>query len=165
MVVLATCLMAAAAASRHRQPDPHLRAWTVLALAFGALTLLRLGGIEELLRDFFRAELRLEGAYAERRTYQRWFALATMTAVGALFTWGLIRQWGAVRGRRNMALFAAWASIAMMILLLGLRIVSLHQIDVLLYGPVKLNWIIDIGASLTVLAAAAVYIRLVTQRP
>jgi hypothetical protein len=53
----------------------------------------------------------------------------------------------------------------MMVMLLGLRIVSLHQIDVLLYGPAKLNWVIDIGASLTVLTAAGFYIRLVSHRP
>lgn len=52
-----------------------------------------------------------------------------------------------------------------MMMLLGLRIVSLHQIDQLLYGPKKLNWLVDIGASLLAMGAAVVYIRVVIGRP
>ncbi|MFY7744441.1 MAG: hypothetical protein ACOVQY_03395 [Erythrobacter sp.] len=34
-----------------------------------------------------------------------------------------------------------------------------------LYGPLKLNWVIDLGATLTVLVAAAYYVRIVRVRP
>jgi hypothetical protein len=70
--------------------------------------------------------------------------------VVGLLALGMWVQWRAAHGRRNMALFVAFAALATMVMLLGLRTVSLHQIDVLLYGPTKLNWVIDIGASLTV---------------
>jgi hypothetical protein len=40
-----------------------------------------------------------------------------------------------------------------------LRVISLHAIDALLYGPIKLNWVIDLGTSLIVLSAAAYYTR------
>lgn len=163
-VVLLACLLAAMTAGRQRQPGAHRRMWTVIAFAFGAFALIRIGGFEEQLRDFLRAELRTGGAYDERRTIQRYVAFGVIAAVGGLFLWELFRQSRGLRGRRNIALFAAFAALAMMVMLIGLRIVSLHQIDVLLYGSAKLNWIIDIGATLTVLASAALYVWLVSRR-
>ena len=40
-----------------------------------------------------------------------------------------------------------------LVFLLLLRIVSLHSVDLLLYGPLKLNWVIDLGACAIVLAS------------
>lgn len=56
-------------------------------------------------------------------------------------------------------------SVVAMVMLLSLRIISMHQIDQLLYGPIKLNWLIDIGASLLAMGAEAIYIRVVIRRP
>ncbi|MBA4042797.1 MAG: hypothetical protein C0472_13125 [Erythrobacter sp.] len=163
-VVLVVCLMSAATAGRLRQPGAHRRMWTLIAFAFGAFALMRIGGFEEQLRDFLRAGLRIEGAYDNRRTIQRLVAFGVIALVGGLFAWELFRQSRGLRGRRNIALFAASAALAMMVMLMGLRIVSLHQIDALLYGQTRLNWFIDIGATLTVLASAVLYIRLVSRR-
>jgi O-antigen ligase len=164
-LVLAACLLAAITASRLRQPFAHRRTWVLVGLAFGALALMRIAGLEEIVRDVLRSELRVEGGYDQRRALQRPLAFGVIAVVSGLFAWGLWHQWRAAQGRRNMALFVAFAALTTMVMLLGLRIVSLHQIDVLLYGPAKLNWVIDIGASLTVLAAAAFYIWLVSRRP
>jgi hypothetical protein len=164
-LVLGVCLLAAATATGQRQPFAHRRTWVLIAFAFGLFALLRIAGFEEMLRGLLRSELRLDGGYDQRRALQRPLAFAVSAVVGAMFAWGLWRQWRAAQGRRNMALFVAFAALTMMVMLLGLRIVSLHQIDVLLYGPAKLNWVIDIGASVTVLAAAGFYIRLVSRRP
>jgi hypothetical protein len=164
-LVLAACLLAAATAGRQRQPFAHQRTWVLVGLAFGAFALMRIAGFEEILRNLLRSELRLEGGYDQRRALQRPLAFGVIVVVSGLFAWGLWHQWRAAQGRRNMALFVAFAAFTTMVMLLGLRIVSLHQIDVLLYGPAKLNWVIDIGASLTVLAAAGFYIRLVSRRP
>lgn len=164
-LVLAGCLLAAVTAARLRQPFAHRRTWVLVGLAFGALALMRIAGLEEIVRDLLRNELRLEGGYDQRRALQRPLAFAVIAVVAGLFAWGLWHQWRSAQGRRNMALFVAFAALTTMVMLLGLRIVSLHQIDVLLYGPAKLNWVIDIGASLTVLAAAGFYIRLVSRRP
>jgi O-antigen ligase len=165
IVILAVCLLAAATARRQRQPFAHRRTWVVVGLVFGALALMRVAGFEELVRELFRSELRLEGGYDQRRALQRPLAIAIIAIVSACFAWGLWAQWRASQGRRNMALFVAFAALATMVMLVGLRILSLHQIDVLLYGPAKLNWVIDTGASLAVLAAAVFYIRLVSRRP
>jgi hypothetical protein len=164
-LVLGVCLLAAMTATSQRQPFAHRRTWVLIAFAFGLFALLRIAGFEEMLRDLLRSELRLGGGYNQRRALQRPLAFVISAVVGVMFAWGLWRQWRAAQGRRNMALFVAFAALTMMVMLLGLRIVSLHQIDVLLYGPAKLNWVIDIGASLTVLTAAGFYIRLVSHRP
>lgn len=165
IVVLLVCLMSAAIAGRQRQPAVHRRMWMLIAIAFGAFAIMRIYGFEEQLRDFLRSGLRTEGAYDNRRTIQRFVAFGVVAAVGGLFVWELVRQSRGLRGRSTIALFAAFAALAMMAMLIGLRIVSLHQIDALLYGPARLNWFIDIGATLTVLAAAAIYIRLLSRRP
>lgn len=165
VLVLGFCFLAAATASSQRQPFAHRRTWVLIAFAFGLFALMRIAGFEEMVRGIFRSELRLEGGYDQRRALQRPLAFLVIAIVAGLFALGLWQQWRAAQGRRNMALFVAFAAVTMMVMLLGLRIVSLHQIDVLLYGRAKLNWVIDIGASLTVLAAAAFYIRLVKRRP
>jgi hypothetical protein len=51
-----------------------------------------------------------------------------------------------------------------MLLLLALRIVSLNAVDAVLFGPLKVNWITDIGASVFVIAAALYYVRLLLAR-
>lgn len=158
--VAIACLFAAASARRYRQPPAHWKIWAAIALVFLLLAAMRSFGLEEVIRQFFRDLLRLEGAYVERRTYQRWLAGAVILGICGLFAFGFRRQSRSMRGRRNMALLAAQASTLAMAMLVGLRFVSLHQIDQLLYGPLKLNWFADLGASLATLAAAAIYLRL-----
>lgn len=165
MIVFAACAWAALTAVRLRQPHRHRLVWIAIAGAFALLALMRFTGFEELLRETFRSELRADGSYYDRRSLQRPLAVAVIYLLGGLFAWGAWRQWRASRGRRNLAVLAGNAGLVVMVILLALRIVSLHQIDRLLYGPVKLNWIIDIGASLWVLAAAVLYSRFVIQRP
>lgn len=165
MLVVAACVWAAITAARLRQPGRHGFNWSLMAAAFTALALMRITGFEELLRETLREGLRADGGYYARRSFQRPLAVASIYIFGGLFAWGAWRQWRASRGRRDLALLAANAGLVAMIILLALRIVSLHQIDSLLYGPLKLNWIIDIGASMWVLAAVVFYTRIVMQRP
>ncbi len=42
---------------------------------------------------------------------------------------------------------------------ISIRTVSFHALDRLLDGPLKLNWVGDIGATLTVIGAAVIYVR------
>lgn len=164
-IVFIASLLAAGTASQRRQPPRHWSAWVVIAVVFALLAIIRVAGIEELLRDMLREALRADSAYADRRAIQRPLAAAALVAITALAGFMLWRQARGKKGRRNVALLVANGSALVMALLLALRIISLHQVDSLLYGPLKLNWMIDLGASALVLASAAYYVRLVRQRP
>lgn len=164
LVIVAACLFAARTAFRFRQPPAHWKIWVAIALVFALLAGLRAMGAEEALRDALRDTLRSGGLYAQRRDIQLPIAVIAVlsgTALGALVLGLLSRR---LRGMREFTLFGATAAVMGMALLMTLRIISLHQIDVLLYGPLKLNWVGDIGISLTVLAMAALYVRRVRMR-
>lgn len=165
LAVSAGCLFAASLGARSRQLPAHWRLWAVIGIAFIGFAALRWTGIERELGDALRGYLVSEGSYDERRALQRPLAAGLVAVVGVVIALGLMRQWRLARGRRDLALIAGQAGLFAMAALLGMRLVSLHAVDKLLYGPLKLNWVIDIGASLTVLAAALFYMRLIRQRP
>ena len=147
------------------QPRWNRRVWLGLAILFLILILLRGLGIEEWLRDAMRDALRSGGNYAERRSTQGVIASIVLVAVGAAGFWWLYRTTQKLRGRRNLATVVALASGSAMAFLLSLRLISLHMIDRLLYGPIKLNWVMDAGTTAIVLASAIYYVKLVRARP
>lgn len=132
---------------------------------FAAMAVIRITGIEDLLRETLREALRADAAYADRRAIQRPLAAAALVAITLLAGLMLWRQSRTAKGRRNVAVLVANGSTLTLALLLLLRIISLHQVDSLLYGPIKLNWVIDLGTSALVLACAVLYLTLVRQRP
>jgi hypothetical protein len=162
--VVAACLLALAAALARRQIRWHLVGWSALALLFGVLAAMRVFAIEELLREELRLLLRAEGTYDNRRALQGPVFAALFIAaavIGGFWTFHISRT---IRGRRNIAAMVAIASGSTLVFLMMMRIVSLHSVDQLLYGPLKLNWIIDLGASTIVLASCVYYWRVVTGR-
>lgn len=164
LVVLA-CMTAAVTSSRTRQPAGHWRGWVLLAALFAVLIVLRLVAAEEWFRATVRASLRASGEYGERRSVQAPLvaALLMMFGVGAL---GLLyRATRGLQGRRNVVRLVANIAGGVMVALLVVRIASLHIIDQLLYGPLKLNWVLDIGACLVVAGAAFQYVKIVRERP
>lgn len=163
-IVSLACVTAGTMAVRYQQPSTHWRVWAAVACAFALFAVLRLTMLEEIVRDMLREALRLDGSYDERRTFQRPLAFGLVLLFGAGFAWALLRQLEAARKGRRLLLVVAGAGPTIMVMLLTLRILSLHQIDVLLYGPTKLNWIVDTGASLLVLGAAVVYMRTMRRR-
>jgi len=165
VLVFLGCLVAATAASRSRQAPGHLWTWLVLALFFASLAALRMLEIEDLVRDALRQSMRDEGVYSQRRSVQRPIVVTLVVLVGAGGSLLLYRWTLALRGRRNRARIAAVLAACAMLFLVALRLISLHPIDVLLYGPLKLNWIGDLGASLVVLGSAIYYLRVVRRAP
>lgn len=162
--VAAACLAAAISARVLRQPPGHFWTWLLLALFFAALIALRLFDTEEMVRSSLREALRAEGSYRERRSFQKPIValiLAIAGIGGLLLMYRLSRN---IRGRRNIARVVAMAAAIVMLLLMTLRMVSLHAVDALLYGPAKFNWLVDIGASFTVVLAGLYYARLIRRR-
>ena len=163
-LVVVACLFAAQAARRERQLPGHWRTWALIAVLFVVLSVLRFYSVEELVRDSLRATFRAEGAYRDRRTYQAPLVAFIFVIIG-VFAFALLYRWSRiVRGRRNVARIVAVVASCGMLFLMLLRLASLHIIDGLLYGALKLNWVLDLGFSVTVIAAAITYVRLV-RRP
>lgn len=149
-------------ASSRQQIVWHRGAWVAIAAIFVILALMRVFGIEELMRVNLRMTLYSEGAYETRRTLQGpLFAIVFLTAaaIAAGFLYFVAKG---VRGRRNLAALVAIACTGGMIFLAVLRLVSLHSVDELLYGPLKMNWITDLGLSMAVLGSALRYRQVVS---
>lgn len=156
--VLLSCLLAAVVAVKQRRSPWHWRIWFAIAALFGLLAMMRWLALEDLVRDQLRAASVDGAVYDQRRNFQRPIAASAIAIAGALVLLIPMRFAKSFRSRRELAVFGASASAVAMVFLLAIRLISLHQIDALLYGPLKLNWIIDLGASLLVAAAAVVYI-------
>lgn len=133
-----------------------------MSVFFALLIVSRLIGFEEMLREDLRNLLDSRGLVAERRSIQGPIVALALTVSGAIamaaFYWVARR----VSGRRNVALAAAVGGCGVMLTTIALRTVSLHSLDRLLNGPLKLNWVGDIGASFAVLIAAVLYARIVS---
>ncbi|MEP3421313.1 MAG: hypothetical protein ABJN35_06240 [Erythrobacter sp.] len=162
-VVVAACLVAAFTTKAQRQQPWHGKVWIAIAVLFAALVASRLLNVEEILRADLRAWLRDEGMLDGRRVWQGWLIAGAifMFAAGGLFA--AYRTFGGFKGRRNIAVALAGGAAGVMISIIVMRTISLHAMDRLLYGALKLNWVGDLGSSAAILAAAAYYVWLVRQ--
>lgn len=130
----------------------------MLAALFAALAILRLLTFEELMRDALREFLFATEAYEDRRRIQGPIVMGIIVLAGAAGFFWIYKRFRAARGRRNIAVIVAQAAGLAMLGLVALRTVSFSAIDSLLFGPLKLNWIGDIGASLLVAGCATYYV-------
>lgn len=149
-----------AAKSMHQQPS-HKRAWLLIGAMFLALVAWRGLGIEELLRTELRTWISSQVGYENRRTIQRPIAAVVFGIAALLALWWFYWTVRTVKGRRNVAIMIALATTCGMLALVGLRLISLHAIDALLYGALKLNWLADMGGSLLVTLSAFYYVKVV----
>ena len=159
LVVTALCLAAAGAAHKtgpQRRLGP---IWIGIALLFVVLAASRLLDAENHLHAGLRLWLAGEGEYGARRSVQAPLA-AIVLGIGGLSAIAIILR---SPGRRSSVAERAvrWASrsAAAMVGLVALRVVSFHATDALLYKPLRLNWIIDLGLTLIVAVCAWRYCR------
>jgi len=160
--VVASCLLALGSAVMRRQTSWHVLGWSAIAVLFVALGVMRLFAFEDLLREALRTVVRNQGAYDNRREFQGPVFAALFIAAAFFGGFWFYRTSRTVGGRRNVATMIAIGCAFALAFLVMLRIVSLHSVDQLLYGALKLNWIIDIGSSIVVLACGVYYWRVVT---
>ncbi len=164
LVVAAVAAAAAVEALRHRQITWHLIVWGIIAALFIGLALVRIYGLEEMLRGDLRMILYDERTYEERRSLQKPL-FAIVCVIAATMACGLAYFLArGVRGRRNIAAMIAIGCTGGLMFLAALRMVSLHSVDALLYGPMKLNWFADLGMTIAVLACAIRYCLIVRRR-
>lgn len=164
VLVLVAAVSAAVVARGRKQADWQWRSWLLLAALFTILIAARVVDAENVLRDHLRDALRVDAEYENRREFQRVIVAGIIAIAGMAAFWWANRIARTIRGRRNFAVLAALACGFAMLFLIGLRLISLHAVDALLYGPIKLNWFGDIGLSLGVATAALFYIKVVRTR-
>ncbi|MDE1467466.1 hypothetical protein [Aurantiacibacter sp. D1-12] len=160
MVATVACVGALGAARNSRTHRRDTKKWLACAAVFVVLAIARLTDFEELSRNALRTWAREGGAYAQREQLQL-PATILVAIAGVVTAFWLLRIWqrGNMTVRSRLAFLSICASCAFAPLY-GLRITSLHVTDRLLYsGPIRLNWVIDIGLTLTVLICAALYVR------
>jgi hypothetical protein len=163
--VTLVCLAAAVASVRRQQPVSHGTRWCVTASFFLILAVMRISGFEDHLREALRGWLQSSGMYAGRNAMQQPLTVLTLVVAPLAAVWMLFS--GPALRRQPLILALRWAGmgVLVMICLIVLRLISLHQVDALLYGALKLNWGADLGACLMVVAAAGFYLRLVSRNP
>lgn len=165
LVVAVAAIWAMISSLRSRQVMWHTVAWITIAAIFLSLAMMRVFAAEEMARMLLRGLLQSEGAYDKRRIVQGpLFAVVFITAAAILAGFVYFSA-NHIRGRRNMAAVVAIGGAGGMVFLLLLRIISLHSVDDLLYGPLKLSWIGDIGMTLAVLGSAIRYATVVSLEP
>lgn len=155
--VVAPCLAAAFVAILRRQRLSHVTTWVALALFFAALVYLRITNLEEIWREEFRATMRADGLYAARRAIQAPLAALVLVLFALAVSAWVVRGYRPRPGRRNVAVAMAQLGAFVMIGTITLRMVSFSLIDKFLYGPLKLNWVGDIGSAVLVAGCAAFY--------
>ena len=118
-------------------------------LAWFGFALMQVFAVEEWLRRDLREMLYERHSYEQRRVLQE--PLTVLIIVGAAGAAARIMSFvmTSVKGRRNVALITALGCSGGVIVLAAFRVISLHFIDDLLYGPLKLNWCLDLGLSLS----------------
>ena len=153
--VLYLCVIVAtigAARSADKSRD-RLR-WRLAAVFFAMALILRGTGLEAWLTQSMRESLFADGLYARRQDFQRPLAALAVVAISACLFFFYTKR-PKVRGRsREWYRFWAMIGITLMAGLVGLRLISFHELDRALYGPIRLNWILDIGSSFLVIWAA-----------
>lgn len=159
------CLFAGRVASAHRQQSWHLRCWLAAATLFALLVVLRAFNLEEALRDGLRSWLTSEGLSQGRRAYQGFFIAVLMSLFAAIGLYAVYWISQRISGRRNIAVALAGAGCVAMLVLIMFRLISLHALDALLFGPLKLNWFGDLGITAVILSSAVFYARHVKNAP
>ncbi|MHA6333018.1 hypothetical protein ACXYL9_04980 [Qipengyuania sp. CAU 1752] len=153
LAVAALCLWAAFA-SPARAAKPTRLHWIGISAALVALAAWRLLQIEEFLRSWLRTEV-IGDAYDTRYEFQGPAAAIVILgglAILALAAWQL--------HRRPLPVILSSLAIGGFAGLIAIRIVSIHILDRLIYsgiGPVRINYLIELGLLATIVYGVYLY--------
>lgn len=131
--------------------------WLLVALLFMVLILLRAFDVEVAVRAGLRDLARERGLYSERRTWQGPLAAMAILCAAGVF-WYALRSWSRIESRTRLYTLAASLAALGYLPLYALRIISLHFTDRLLYsGPLRLNWLVDVGLAFVIGTASVLF--------
>lgn len=165
LAVAAACIRAAAAALHRSRRLYEVLHWAAIALFFGAVSALRVLGVEEGVRTKLREQLVANREYLDRWEFQApvtalAFLVLAIAVAAMLFLHPARRPPPKQRSRLMHCRWMADMAVAAMSGLILLRVISLHSVDYLLYHSVHLNWLVDIGSTAVALYAAVRYSQL-----
>lgn len=169
LAVYSATIVAALSAYRrawiYERPARIGRGWLAVAFGFACLMAVRLAGLEELARQSMRQWVMGHQLYELRRSFQAPLAalVVAIAFAAALAAWYFWLRKSAPRERWMQRI--AFLSLASFAPLYALRLVSLHATDKLLYsGPIRLNWILELGLCLAAGASAIAFGEIVKRR-
>jgi cell division protein FtsW (lipid II flippase) len=160
VLVIVACLAAAPVAARQPNRRGDAIHWLAAAAVFAGLIALRVSQAEERARGAAREWLRQTGSYAQRAEWQAPLALLIALAAVGGAVW-FARAWRRERpfSRARLVLASRFALLCL-VPLFGLRLVSLHAVDQVLYrGPLRANWLAE-GAICAVVGGCAAFFAL-----
>ena len=128
------------------------RFWIVAAGVFAVSIIAREAMIEEWLRIGLRSAMAGSGWFESRRTIQ--LPLAALVVTAAVAATALFYRQRANGPRLPRPEVVARIALGLFFVLIALRIISYHGTDWLLYGPLRLNWVVDLGCSIAIGSAA-----------
>lgn len=137
--------------------------WLGAAAFMTSLAVVRLFAIDEAARMTFKLMAKSSGLYAARRGFQAEL-IVTITIVAILLAAAASWRFKPMLDARPSARLAAIALVGMAghLFLTALRLVSLHGVDRVLYGPEHAGYILDVGCTALIVFAA---VRFGTHRP
>jgi hypothetical protein len=158
LLVIAGCLAAVPVAAQQADRRGDALHWLAGAAIFAGLAALRVGNLEDRLRDGVRGWAQVSGSYAERAEWQLPVVLAAVLAgLAILLLFTRLHPKMRPGSRARLVLYSRFALLAL-VPLYGLRLVSLHQVDRVLYeGPLRINWLLEGAVWLTVGVCATFY--------
>lgn len=151
-VVTALLALACALGAPRRQHRAAMLHWIVVALVFAGLAAWRLTDGEGHVQAYARNWAQIHGTYDDRHDWQAPIAILALLVVVATGFAGA--RWAGPRASGRALCLAV-----VMVLFAGLRLVSLHAVDEILYralGPIHLNYVIDLGLTGLVVVLALV---------
>ena len=153
-VVCAVSFVAWSMAAR-RGAKANARTFAFATFAFALLTVSRALGAEDMLHDAIKRSFMLAGEYSERRAFQKPLVIAGLLA---MFAFAFYKGFRIVQVSTRFSPAAA-VSLACwtMSALVFVRTLSWHTTDKMLFGPVHLNWFVDMGCTLITGVGAALY--------
>lgn len=158
LLTLAAGLRVAPLSVSGNRPGERMQ-WIGIAVIFVLLAMSRISGAEEWLEGVLRTWLVGSHLYEGRRDIQRPVAAMALVVIALAALAFVMRKSVVMRLIETPIAWARTAAIAMLALVV-VRVISFHPFDAVLYAkPLHPNWILDLGLTGIVAAAAVMALR------